>query len=254
MLNLFFREIKKFFKFRTIKLILIILVGWMMICGISSRKLNGISAFDFQIFILKLLGEFFIISFFISFASYVFGLEIDCKTLKIIRSKQIPIWKIYMAKFLTALTYSALVIFIIYLTSLIFGMMFLPNKGISIDDLNLHYNTTQQSIIFVIKLYIYQFTGSIFIVSISLFITIATQKNLLSIILVPAITMVLNLLHNIKYLGLEWLQFLLPINSDCIYREYGLNTISQRLITLIVYSLIFVALGIIYYKRKEVKI
>jgi hypothetical protein len=244
---------RKFYRFRVIKIMLGILVVLMIMCGFTARNLHKYSVWDFQIVMLNLLGEFLILSFFISFSGYIFGLEIDCKTFKIIRIKEISSWEIYLVKLMVGATYCALVFLIIYLITLFFGSIFLPFNGINLDTLNI-FHPSHGSSLFTATLYFQQFLASVFIMTFSILITLLTQKKYLSGIVVPIVVMALDMLDKTKSFGFDLLSGLLPINADLICRELGNGSANMRIINLIIYSVVFIVMGMKIFKNMQIKI
>lgn len=251
MFNLLFIELKKFFKFKVVKLSILFSIFITIIFSFFSK--SSVSAFDVQVNTLRNLGSLFFISILVSTVSYIYSLEVDFKTLKIIRSKEVHISKIYLSKFLTGIIFCIILFFLIYVFSLLIGTLTHPIKELTPNSLNLNLDM-KGSFLFVLRLYINQFIASIFILTLSLFIAILTQKTIVPIISIPIILSASNYLLNAGKVGLP--VFMLPLCSDNIYLQYfyDYNSINERLVCLLIYSLILSLINIYFLKNKEVKL
>ncbi|WP_054743641.1 ABC-2 family transporter permease [Cellulosilyticum ruminicola] len=249
---MFLIELKKMFKFRPIKISILVIMILMCVCGISCTSLH-MTVFEYQIELLNMFGEFFIISFIAALSSYVFGLEISCDTLKIVRAKPISIFKLYMSKFSTAVIYCGLICCLIYIMGLMFGYVFLSKEGIHMTKYNLSYQNSYESMRAVQMIYGRQFIASIFIIAFSLLISVWSQKQFIPILTVPIIVGILDLLDNVKYLKTTLLTSILPLNSDCICRELVNGNGNDRLICLAIYTIILILLGMYIFAKQEIK-
>lgn len=250
MSTLLISELRKFFKFKITKLSLILLV--ILTFLVSVVKVKSLSVFAVQVSTLKNLGTILTLSMFLSISSYIFSLEVNSKALKIIKSKSVSCSKIYLAKFIVGLIYSFIILLIIYVGSFLIGLIKYPIAEMTLSNINVSLNV-KDSFIFTINLYFNQFLASAFIISLSLFIAILSQKTIMPVILVPIITYSITAIGLVLEKSLGISRYILPVRSDFIYGAYYNNSVNQNLISLFIYTLIFIFLGIQFLKKNEVR-
>jgi ABC-type transport system involved in multi-copper enzyme maturation permease subunit len=251
MSTLLISELKKFFKFKITKLSLLLLIVLTFL--VSVAKVKSPSVFAVQVSTLKNLGSILVLSMFLSISSYIFSLEISFKSLKILRAKSTSCSKIYISKFIVGLIFSFIILLIIYIASFLIGLIKYPITGMTLNNINVSLNI-KDSILFTLNLYLNQFLASAFIISLSLFIAILFQRPIVPIIFVPIITYSINSIGFVfeKTFGIS--SYILPVRSDFIYGAYVNNSVQQNLLSLFIYTLVFIFLGIYFLKNKEVKV
>lgn len=251
MINLIRCEIKKFFKSKIIISSLIVLIIFLLCCVYIDNS-NISTVFDMEYFSVVNFGKFLIIPFFVTLVSYTYSIEIDCGTLKILRSKNIKPWKVYIAKFITSSIYVFIVLFIIYVAP------YLNTSKYSIDVMKFNIaggpiNDISTSFKFVTVLYLRQFCAYMFVVALVLFLAIVTQNKIIPIVGEIIFTLVSTTLSGSSESRFEFISTILPLSSENIYSEYISGTVNERLVCLIIYTIILIIISIIIYWKKEIK-
>ena len=253
MLNLVAAETKKIYKN---KFIVFSLIVWVFIIVILTPAFSKVdSVYMLQYKVLDAFGNFFLNSLFISITSYLFSIELDYKTLKIIKAKKIASWKVYLSKLIVAISYSAILFICMYIITYLIGVLRLSNIPIVSDKLGIHLKNNWSSLMFTFTVFFKQWLASFFITTLAFLITVIFQNRFVAIIATPFI---ISMLSNFNYFKTrsKAVYLALPINSDVITLQYRTNviTVNERLFCLGIYSLIFIIVGIYVYKKKQVKI
>lgn len=251
MLSLIKCEMKKFFKSKIIIRSLIILIIFLLFCVYIDES-NISTVFDMEYFCVVNFGNFLIIPFLITLVSYTYSIEIDSGTLKILRSKSIKAWKVYIAKFITSATYVLIVLFIIY----IIPYLNTSKYGIDVMKFNIagaSINDVSTSFKFVTVLYLRQFCAYMFVVAFVLFLAIVTQNKIIPIVGEMIFTLVSTTLSGSSESKFRIISNILPLSSENIYSEYISGTVNQRLACLIIYTIALIIVSIVKYRKKEIK-
>lgn len=97
--NMLKQELNKAFKLREIYVGMIATVIFACLNIIIHLNEPYISSYQFPITAIKNLTNSYMIIIFLAFSSYIFGVEIQNNTLKIIKSKPVRAWKFILVKF-----------------------------------------------------------------------------------------------------------------------------------------------------------
>lgn len=253
MLSLVNYEIKKFFKNKIIIASIITLVLFLVLCIFIGGKSNISTVFDMEYFLLVSFGKFLVLPIFVTMTSYVYSIELDYKTLKILRSKSIKSWKVYTAKYIVATIYLFIILSIIY----IFPYFNISKYAISTMKLEINsysINSIVDSFSFVTILYVRQFCAYLFVVALVMFLSIKTNNKVIPIVGELVFCLGSTVLAGICKNRFKFLWFILPFNSQSIYNEYATGIVNQRLICLLLYTVILSVISINIYKKKEIKV
>lgn len=246
-------ELKKFYKSKIIRASLIVLFLFMLLAIYIGGSSKISTVFDMQYFLIVNFGTYLVIPFFLTLTSYVFTVELDFNTLKILRCKSVATWKIYVGKFITATTYLLLILLIIY------AIPYLNTSKYSIDvakfnDILVEINSVADSFRFTALLFVRQFLAYLFIVAFTLFLSIMTQNKVIPMIGELVFILLSSTVSSaLTSFGMEPIGYFLPLNAENIYRDYATGAENIRVICLLIYTVILGILSIIAYRRTEVK-
>ena len=201
------------------------------------------------------MNNLYIYVILLTLSAYIMGIEFDYKTIKILKCKPISAFKLIFSKLIMAILYAAIIFVIPCIICSLVGMIFLPRENIELIGAN-NENIVilaSEGLVFVIKAYAFQFIASIFVVSLSLFLTILSNSYVISVIGTVLVIMVINLIGQMKFLGLDFLKYIIPTNVNNIFPYLFSETeLRNKLILFLAYSLIFFIASIIVYRKKEV--
>ena len=253
MLRLIKLELKKFFKLKQIYLSIIGAVLFSLVVFIYYIGERNISMFSLPIAALGNLTQTFIIIIFLGFCAYSYGIEVQEKTLKILYSKTIPEWKVILAKFITGIIYTFVLLYIIAVLILIISSMFYSK----IDFLE--YNgdkviSAESGFKYIFLSYSFQGLALIFVVSLSITLAIIFDSAIISLILTFFLMIFSFLAGNIEFIRpvlptTYWL-----IWQDIMKKNIVWENVWVSVSVLLLYSIILYFISIYCYKRKDVNI
>lgn len=190
----------------------------------------------------NLTNTYFIIAV-LSLGCFVYGLEIDNKTIKIIRAKPVSALETISAKFTTAMIYSFLLFLSVFVITNTIIFLFHP-----IAD------TTQQDILLLAESYLIEFIASILVESVGMLFVIISDMPAFASIGTFAFFIVFDLLGNLK----TPVKDILPLHVINIWQELfkasDMAAVFYRLIICLAYSTVLFILCVFIYRRKEIKI
>ncbi len=249
-MNILFYELKKTFKYKTIQLTL-----WVWVFAVSvfafSTKYYVASSFELPIATLSNLSAITMVTLIMSMSSYIWGLEIDFKTFKILKTKNVASWKFVLIKLIVGAIYTFICFFIAFLIPTFIGFIFLPQGNINFEDINMVIKK-KECLSFIISIYFKQWIASMFIIALTAFIALQTKNTILPVIITFLFVTLVG-----KMTGLIEMNFptlLLPINSEYILREYKYGIVNQRIFSLIVYTIVLTIINAYLYQKKDTKI
>lgn len=251
MSDIFRGEIKKVLKNPIFKSLAVILVALIILICLGIRNSGAISVYEFQVLVLTLANQLFISTLFVILCGYIMGLELDCKTLKIIRAKSINLSKIYIAKFLVGLGSVFLIYFSIFIISSLFGNMYCAGNKDTFTIYELTELSRTEALLKVIEIYLLQVLASIFILSLTFCITVWTQNKFLAILLIPIFMIVVEYVGTLLQGRLSVI-FLKHLNSGYIYLTS--SHLFLYCAVLIIYSLMINLLSIRLLKNRQILI
>lgn len=253
MLEIIKYEIIKTFRLISIRIGLALTVALSIIFFIMKK---GDSAFFVPINILNNMGTCFILVLLISFCTYVYGVEIDNKTLKILKAKQVREWKFILCKYIVSIIYSFIVLALVFAVTIAIGLFFFPIKDVYLDfaKFSIHSN---YALSFTIKLFLLQAIADIFIVSVCLIGVIISDSPSQSFIVSFLVIVGLRILSNITKWGAAWVDYILPFNSNSfanfVIMNNNMNSAYYKLGLYVFYSILLFIISIFVYKGKDVK-
>ena len=244
-------ELIKTFKLKQIYLSMIGAVFFALIVFINYIGQTSISAFMIPIAVLGNLTQTFIIIIFLGFAAYIYGVEIQEETLKILYSKAISAWKIVLAKFIVGIIYLFVLIYIVGGIVSLISLAFYPQiDWHEFEGENLI--SAQQGLKYLFFSYSLQGLSLIFIICLSITLAIIFNSAVLSIILTFFIML-------FSYIGgnIEFIRPILPTTywlvwQDIIKQNILWEQVLKSIGILLLYSLVLYVLAVFFYKNKEV--
>lgn len=253
MLKLIKLELKKFFKLKQIYLSIIGATMFSFLVFIYYMGEKDISMFSLPIASLGNLSQTFIIIIFLGFCAYSYGIDVQEKTLKILYTKTIPEWKVVLAKFVTGVIYTFVLLYIIAALVLLISSIFYNN----IDFME--YNgdniiSAENGFRYVFLAYSFQGLALVFIVSLSITLAIIFDSAIISLILTFFLMIFSFLAGNIEFIGpvlptTYWLVWQDIMKKDILWYH-----VWTSVAVLFLYSVILYFLSVFFYKRKDVKI
>lgn len=253
MLQILKYEIEKSFKTIQIRVGLLSAVLFSILVYMMKK---GNSTFFAPINVLNNIGITFMLALLITLSTYVYGLEIDSNTLKILKTKQLRTWQFMLIKYLVAILYSLAVLAVIFIVTLFIGLAFCPMNDVYLDFAHL---TIQSdcALLFIMKLYLLQAIANIFIVTVCLFIVIVTNAPGQSVVLSFFAIIGLSLLSNLPKWGFKLAEYILPFYSNSfanfvIINRNNMGSVFYKLCIFVLYSIALFFISVYIYKRSDV--
>jgi ABC-type transport system involved in multi-copper enzyme maturation permease subunit len=251
-------EIIKIFKYKYINIgLMSSLIFSVLFSLLGLRNENSYYA---MMGVFSNINKLYILFLCMIFSTYIFGIEKDCKTIKIIKTKSIKAWKFIGAKYIVGLIYSFIILSIMFIISYIISMLVLHPDNISLIQNDGSKLPLANELVLgeILKLYFYQFIANAFIISVSLLFGNIINSPALAFISTFVFMILLNLLTNIKKFGLGLLVDILPLKSNALFEFYFGNFNDKspfflRMIVFIFYSILILMVNIYIYNKKEVK-
>lgn len=192
----------------------------------------------------------------IALFGYVLGIEYEMKTIKILKAKNIKPYKVIGAKTIVGIMYIFIYIILAFVITLIVGKMAISTY----NDIDINFNNNHfviqnsEALKFMINFYIAQGIAFIYILSVSILFNILTKNTVISVISTFVFIQVSSMVGMLlKRIPLPNVYKFIPINSDYIWRDYAIGEVNQRLICLLIFSLLIYILNIKVYKEQNIK-
>lgn len=251
MFRLVTNEINKIFRYRVVYLGTIIAVVFGLMSFSYAREQASISAYDLPILTLANLTQTYLIVFTLGFCAFIFGLEIEEKTLKIIRAKTVPPWKFILSKYITGTVYTFIQVFTFGIVT--FGIALLCYKATDFYDYtgSLLIDSAK-GVYYIFLAYLFQAAALIFIMSLSITLTVIFNSPAIAFIL-TFITIFLSLLAG----NIEPIAAILPTGHFLVWQNIIQKEIQWRqlfidLSVLAGYSIALFFTAVIVLNKKEI--
>lgn len=251
MVKLVVNEIKKIFRYKIIYLGTIIALFFSLMTFSYAQEQASISAFDLPILSLANLTQTYLIVFTLGFSAFIFGVEIEEKTLKIVRSKLVPPWKLVLSKYITGMVYTFIQLFTFGLITLLLALLFFE-AGDFYDYTGSELIVASKGFSYIFLAYLFQAIALTFVIALSITLTIIFNSAALGFIL-TFITVFLSLLAG----NIEAISGLLPTSHFLVWQNVIQEQISWKklvidLLVMLGYSLALFFTAVLILHKKEI--
>ncbi|AZR71997.1 hypothetical protein BBF96_00400 [Anoxybacter fermentans] len=253
MIRLLRVELLKIIKMKQIYLNLVGAILFGLIIFLNYIGESEISAFEFPIGSLSNLTQTFVIIIFLGFSSYIYGIEIQEKTLKILHTKPIPAWKVVLVKFFVGIIYTFLLLFSVGFIVFIIASIFYPLTDFP-DQSGSNIIPVTEGINYIVLAYFMQGLALIFVTALCITLSIILDSPVMALILTFFVMLFSFIAGNV-----EFIRPVLPTTHWLIWREIIQRKIAwghvwNSLMILGIYSFILFGIAVYAYRLKEVKI
>lgn len=247
--NMLKQELNKAFKLREIYLGMIATVIFACLNIVIHVNEPHISCYQFPITAIKNLTNSYIIIIFLAFSSYIFGVEIQNNTLKIIKSKPVQAWKFMLVKFLVAFVYC-------FFLTIVTGMIVMTISFICYSNIPLTYageTYAVSSILIRISIsYLLQYIAVCCISAICMMIVACTNSTIYAFVGTFLIMIFSKLGENITFIkpylpSNNWMIWKYILQKDILWQDA-----IRSLFILIVYACICYFISVRVYTHKQV--
>ncbi|KNY28935.1 hypothetical protein [Pseudobacteroides cellulosolvens] len=250
MIKLFKNELRKFLGLRRIYIVYLVTMLFSLLSILSN---NQKSALFTPISAIQLLNTTYIMAIVVSIFSYSFILETENKTIKILRMKSIQPAKILFAKFLVGIVGMLILFLTVLIGTTAIASLIYEIKGVDVTFLKMHLSK-ELAIPFIAKVYFFQFLCSIFVFSVSFFISIIFNNIIFTPIATTIFIMILDTLNMVKrYFSLV---NYIPLNSNNVFRELvnqpDFSNLYRRTLVCLIYSALLFLLSAYVYRKKDI--
>ncbi|SHK42043.1 hypothetical protein [Paramaledivibacter caminithermalis] len=253
MLNVVLVELKKIFKMQLVRLVFIFGLIFSLFSLLFWLNHEGpVSAFSIPVSTLNNLTQTLVIVIFVGFTGYIYGVEIQSKTLKIIKAKNIPDWKVlaykYIAAFITILIFILFIgIFIFSISTILFPLL----------DFHVKYDSelimAEKGLISIFLAYIFEAVPLFFVACLCLTITIFLNSAVLGIISTFFFFILCKLAESISMIKIFLPSYHILIWQDIVRAEPNWSEIGTKVAITAGYCVLLYMLALLFYQRKEVK-
>lgn len=246
--NIIRYELKKVFKCKPIYCsIITVFVITIFINLFIALKMNGATRYAFPINTVYIFSSMLIFTIFLSISTYILGIEYKFDTMKIIKTKKTFEGKILIAKIVALILYSLVITSEVFIISIIIGLFFRTG-----DVLEISKNSVipeNQSIIFLIKIFLLQVVGNISIASLAISILSILKKVEISTI-VTIVIMLFCFMASMFIKG-NLIDYILPFNNYNSLEIVLNNSLNIWIVFIkrILYSAIFICIAYFRYKN-----
>lgn len=246
--NIIRYELKKVFKCKPIYCsIITVFVITIFINLFIALKMNGATRYAFPINTVYIFSSMLIFTIFLSISTYILGIEYKFDTMKIIKTKKTFEGKILIAKIVALILYSLVITSEVFIISIIIGLFFRTG-----DVLEISKNSVipeNQSIIFLIKIFLLQVVGNISIASLAISILSILKKVEISTI-VTIVIMLFCFMASMFIKG-DLIDYILPFNNYNSLEIVLNNSLNIWIVFIkrILYSAIFICIAYFRYKN-----
>lgn len=246
-------ELMKVFKLKQIYLGIMGAVFFSLIIFVNYLGDGDISAFMLPIATLGNLTQTFMIVIFLGITSYIYGVEVQEKTLKILYSKVVPGWRLVLAKFFIGIIYTFVLLYVVGAVILLISIMFYP----CVDWLEFegnHIIPAAQGFKYIFLSYTFQGICLIFISSLAITLAIIFDSAVISLILSFCLMLFSFIASNV-----DFFRPVLPTSywlvwQDIIKKEILWGNVWKSTGILIFYSILLYIIAVYFYCNKEVNI
>lgn len=246
--NIIRYELKKVFKCKPIYCsIITVFVITIFINLFIALKMNGATRYAFPINTVYIFSSMLIFTIFLSISTYILGIEYKFDTMKIIKTKKTFEGKILIAKIVALILYSLVITSEVFIISIIIGLFFRTG-----DVLEISKNSVipeNQSIIFLIKIFLLQVVDNISIASLAISILSILKKVEISTI-VTIVIMLFCFMASMFIKG-DLIDYILPFNNYNSLEIVLNNSLNIWIVFIkrILYSAIFICIAYFRYKN-----
>lgn len=241
-------ELKKIFKMNLVRVIFCTAFVFSLFSLLSGQSK---SAYYVPISALSNLTQSLAIVCFACFTSYIYGIELQNKTLKILKSKSIKEEKFIGGKFLAAII--SIIIFMAFIGICIFAIaaIKLPLTEFSVAKLNVIIPESEGLKTIVLS-YILEIMPVCLVAFTCMTLTICFNSSIIGIASTIAIFLLSKLVESVKVI-----RFLLPSYHLTIWSQYienkGFTNILLEVLIMILYCSVLFFISVSRYKRLQVK-
>lgn len=249
MVHLIRTELHKTLKMQIVRIIFVFSLAFSLLSFLGDART---SAFSIPLSSISNLTQTLIIVAFISFTAYIYGVELQANTLKIIRSKDISCWKVIGAKYLTAFIVVLIFIMSIWLIDIILAVTVFPMADFTVKyDSNII--SARDGMLFVLLAFLFEAMPLFLVSCISLTITIFSNSTVLGVISTIFIFLMSKILESVDALKFFLPSYHLLIWKDIIRAQPDWNQVAAKLVVILLYCVILYLLSLHRYNTMEVK-
>ena len=253
MLKMVYFECKKAIRFKQIILSFIGAVLFSSIIFLYYIGKEGVSIYTPPIAALGNLFQTFTIVIFLGSSAYLYGLEVQERTLKILYMKAIPEWKVILVKFITGIIFAFCLLYIVAALLLLVSALLYSNIDFMEYD-GSSIISAKDGIKYVFLAYTFQGLSSIFIVSLGIALAIIFNSGIISLLLTFLIMIGSFLAGNIGSLRPFLPTTYWSIWQEIMKKDIVWNRVWVHVGILLCYSLLLYFIAVFCYKRKDIKV